>query len=53
MDPDEGGCPQCGSFRVVAEEGSGPTGVTHPDGGAEWQHWRIIRCLDCGEVEEL
>jgi hypothetical protein len=43
-------CPWCGG-DTIAVEWHGPTGVTSPDGGQEYQTQRGYRCRMCGLVE--
>lgn len=46
-------CSACNSDRLIDVEGEYKTGVYAPDGGAEWRRYIGVKCLDCGESEEL
>ena len=53
MEDDSRRCSVCDSERLVGIEGEYETGVYAPDGGAERRCFIGVKCLDCGEVEEL
>lgn len=46
-------CAECGSTRLKYIEGEYKTGVTSPDGGEERRWYQGLKCLDCGNLEEL
>ena len=46
-------CPSCGSPNVIAVEWHGPSGVVAPDGGLEFRSQYGLKCLACGQIEEL
>jgi hypothetical protein len=51
-DPGPRICPWCSSLDLIAVEYYGPSGVTSPDGGKEYQLQLGYKCLNCGGVEE-
>lgn len=46
-------CPWCGSPNITGIDWYGPSGVTSPDGGAEYRGQEGFRCRDCGGIETL
>jgi hypothetical protein len=52
-DPGPGACPACGSNRLEFLAGYFESGATGPNAEAEMRWQEAVRCLDCGETEEL
>lgn len=46
-------CPACDSPNTSLYYGEYATGVTAPDGGAEYRQSEWIYCHDCRAVEEI